>query len=382
MPAILDGAVPNFSEEFLLRILRRERYSSLEDHDIDGFKGRQILITGGCGTIGRALAERLAEMGAQRVTLLDSSESAVVESTQYFHSPAMVDRSIDIRLGRAGDGQSLERILESGRYDFVFHAAAYKHLNILEDNSSAAVSNNVLSAWSAMQSAGDNGVACFVLVSTDKACYPTSILGASKRLAEKLLLSSATHVAPMKVVALRLPNILGSSGSVLECFSRQVLARGPLLVSDEQAERFFLVASEAADFLLAVVRDADSGSLFAANAGEVIMIKELAKRFIAESGCSGLNLGIEFTSLRAGEKLKEQLVESPTACTEVRDRLLKTSDSVPADFDRNRCLDSLVGLYGGGEESQIQRLFAEYVPEYRSSTADHEECPPTPAFGG
>lgn len=234
---VLEGAlVSGFPEEFLLKLLARpeaEIDRAVMAHSVEG---KRILITGGGGSIGLALAETILSLSPARLVLLDQSETAVLAARKGLcESESPVCEAV---LGNAGSGVCLGNLFSRESFDTIFHAAAYKHLDALETDPLAAISNNVLGAWHCLLAASDAGVKRFVLVSTDKAYQPSSVLGESKYLAERLLLGASLEER-VAVSALRFGNVLGSSGSVLEIFCQRLLLGEPLGITDKDAARFF-----------------------------------------------------------------------------------------------------------------------------------------------
>ncbi|HWA95405.1 MAG TPA: polysaccharide biosynthesis protein [Terracidiphilus sp.] len=260
------------------------------------FSRQSILITGAGGSIGSALALRLAQVSKASLILLQSSESHLATLEKSLRSQAY-SANVDFILGSAGDPALIDHIFEHHAPQLVFHTAAYKQVPLLESQPFAALENNalvteLLARKCALHRAG------LVLLSTDKAAAPSSMLGVSKRLAELAVLGSGGR-------AVRFGNVLGSRDSVTEVFIRQVHQGGPLTVTNPAAERYFLTVDDAVNLLLAVAAEPASG-LFVPRLQTSYRIADLA-RFIAGSLAPGRNLNIAFSSLRAGEKLAESL---------------------------------------------------------------------------
>ena len=255
-----------------------------------------IVITGAGGSIGTALALRLAGEGAQLI-LLESSENSLYELQSDFADLPHSSRAA-FYLGSAADRSLLNEIFFLHRPRLVFHAAAYKHVPLLEEQPFAAIENNIFAIETLVVAAAANH-ARIVLLSTDKAVAPASIMGATKRVAEQIVLGSQSTV-------LRLGNVLASRGSVSEVFARQLAARRPLTVTDPAARRYFLTIDEAVNLLLSAAVESPTPSLLAPDLPAPHFIADLA-RFMAHSLAPDHQVSVEFTRLRAGDKETEQL---------------------------------------------------------------------------
>ncbi len=274
-----------------------------------------ILITGAGGSIGSALALRLARSGWSRLVLLDASESHL-HRLQQILAGAPGSAGIAYVLGDAGDSRLLEELFLMHRPRFVFHAAAHKHVPLLEQQPFAAIANNIF-ATEAVISVAAQHEACVLLLSTDKAVRPTSVMGATKKIAEKLVLGGGG-------TALRLGNVLASSGSVAEVFARQAERRAPLTVTDPAARRYFLTMEEAVNSLLAAANIAwlhGSAAVLAPNLAADHNIAELAG-FVARMLAPGCELPLHFTGLRPGDKLAERLWDDSERTSPATDGLL------------------------------------------------------------
>jgi FlaA1/EpsC-like NDP-sugar epimerase len=284
---------------------------ALENIDWHGFLGRPqfqspapavlaslarepILITGAGGSIGSALALKLGASGAQLI-LLESSENNLFDLESDFSSSG---RTAEFYLGSAGDRSLLDEIFADYRPRIVFHAAAFKHVPLLEEQPFAAIANNIFGTQTLVAAASTYN-ARVILLSTDKAVAPASVMGATKRVGEQIVLTSGGTV-------LRLGNILGSCGSVAEVFARQIAAGAPLTVTDPAARRYFLTIPEAVDLLVGAAGEANPSGLFIPDLRSSHYIADLA-RFMAHSLAPGRNIPIEFTRLRAGDKETEAL---------------------------------------------------------------------------
>lgn len=270
--------------------------------------GKVVLITGAGGSIGSELCRQVARYGPSKIVLYELSEFALYRIEQ-----ELSEAFPSVRLARlTGDVKDLEHL----RYTFgkwrpqvVFHAAAYKHVPLMEEeNAWDCLRNNVLGTYRAALAALEIGAEHFVLISTDKAVNPTNVMGASKRAAEMVLSSLAAINGPTKLMAVRFGNVLGSSGSVIPKFKEQLAKGGPLTVTHPEITRFFMTISEAASLVLQAVTMAKNGQVYVLDMGKPVKIVDLARNLVRLSGRRDSSVTISFTGLRPGEKLYEELL--------------------------------------------------------------------------
>jgi O-antigen biosynthesis protein WbqV len=310
-------------------------------------EGRRVLITGAGGSIGTELAIRVAKLGPSHLTLVNHSEIALyhVAGGLSWVNPSAV--LLDVR-----DEDHVLRVFEAERPDVVFHAAALKHVPLCEENPDAAVLTNVRGSRNVMRASCAVGASTAVLISTDKAVGPTSVMGATKRVAERLFATQVPWPPDCKIV--RFGNVLGSSGSVLPAFKHQLATTGKLTVTHPDVERYFMTVREAVGLTLAAATL--PGRLFVLDMGEPVRIADLARRFAATQ--SDLSCEIEFTGLRPGEKLMEELFY-PSECprpTEIEGVL--EADVRPEDmFDRS--VAELEAAAAAGRTADTLRLLWE-----------------------
>jgi FlaA1/EpsC-like NDP-sugar epimerase len=319
-----------------------------------------LLITGAGGSIGSALALRLAESSTSRLVLLEASEARLYQLKQ---AMASVRRNADATfvLGNAGDSAMLEEIFVAHRPRIVFHAAAHKHVPLLETQPLAAIANNVFATEMLVAAAARRG-ARVVLLSTDKAVQPASVMGATKRVAEEIVLASGG-------MALRLANVLGSSGGVTEVFREQIAHGGPMTVTNPEACRYFLSMEEAVDLLLATASIAKytvSATLLCPALEADYSIAELAG-FMARALAPGREIPIHFTGLRPGDKLAERLWDDGECASSAADGLLsiRSNRPQPQDF-----ASGVAALRSASQERDLAEALKQLcilVPDYRPS---------------
>jgi len=286
---------------------------------LDAFGRTPLLITGAGGSIGSALAMRLAQSGSSRAVLLEASENQLHQLQQAL-TGAQASAGAVFALGNASDSALLENLFAAHRPRMVFHAAAHKHVPLLELQPFAAIANNIFVTETLVAAAAQQG-ACVLLLSTDKAVRPASVMGATKRIAEEIVLASGGTVV-------RLANVLGSSGGVTEIFREQAARGGPLTVTDPKARRYFLTMEEAVDLLLQSAYIAADTAASAASAAVLVpaidadhSIAELAG-FMARALAPGRELPVDFTGLRPGDKLVERLWDDGESASPAMDGLL------------------------------------------------------------
>jgi FlaA1/EpsC-like NDP-sugar epimerase len=267
--------------------------------------GRCILITGAGGSIGSALAQRICSASPQRLVLMDHSERAISALRRALGGCDRQD-FVKFVLADVRNDQSVESVLADEKPDFIFHAAAFKHVPLLEENPFTAVHNNGLATWRLARTAANFGVARLLLISTDKAANPRSMLGASKRLAELAILrwtSSRTRMS-----ALRLGNVAESSGSVLPIFREQILRGGPVTVTHPEATRYFLTMPETCAAIAALASLPHASGLYLPAMGDSVLILKIAERMMRAASAKNDAQIVKITGLRPGDKLQEDLL--------------------------------------------------------------------------
>ncbi|MCC6201625.1 MAG: polysaccharide biosynthesis protein [Gammaproteobacteria bacterium] len=295
-----------------------------------------VLVTGGGGSIGSELCLRLAEQQPARLVIVDNSEYNLYRVMQMLAArfPALVQRGhlVDVM-----DAAAINQVLAAERPKLVYHAAAYKHVPLLEDQPIAAIRNNVLGTRNAMRAAHAAGCEVFVLISTDKAVKPVSVMGATKRLAE-LLGKSFNRISKTAFITVRFGNVLDSAGSVVPLFRRQIRAGGPVTVTHPEVERYFMTLTEAAQLIIEASALGGGGETYCLDMGEPIAIQYLAEQMIRLSGQEpGSDIEIRHTGLRPGEKMREELLfadEIRIATANPKVFLTRGGAGEPAGFER------------------------------------------------
>ncbi|WP_348268841.1 polysaccharide biosynthesis protein [Edaphobacter paludis] len=333
--------------------LRRERSRAL-------LAGRRVLVTGAGGCIGSALSRWIAQSGVDELVLLDSSEGALYEIQQALPDLKIAPRRIPV-LASVCDPVAVTRLFEQHRPEVVFHVAAFKHVPLMERNPFAAIANNAFGTEIVADAAAKYGSEQMLMVSTDKAVAPTSIMGASKRIAELILLAPRRNAIVMKVV--RLGNVLGSSGSVVPLFQRQIAQGGPVTVSHPDVRRYFMTLAEAVDTLLAALSSGSPSGLQVPELGKPIRILDLAKFLIGQN-----EVPIVFTELRSGDKMEESLISSRESYQEVSSRPLRAVNTPTLSPDElSTSLNALRVALQQQDLSSLLQAVQRMVPDYRPS---------------
>ena len=321
--------------------------------------GARVLVTGAGGFIGAEMARIFAASGAEQIILLDICEQHLFEVSGEMTSRGYHSRCIPV-LGSVCDGNLLDSVFREYRPGIVLHAAALKHVPLMEQNPIAAVETNAIGTWLVSLAAEAFGTQKMIFVSTDKAVTPHSIMGAAKRIAELVTLAPSR----MRKTAVRLVNVIGSPGSVGPLFLEQIVHGRPVTVTHPEASRYFLTLAEAATLIAqAVSADAACG-LLVPNPAEPMLIVELARRMIK---ASGQDVPIVFTETRPGEKLDESVISAEERYAESASPDLQRVES-PAKADLRKEIQALEAAVANRDLSDVLRLVGELVPDYEPST--------------
>ncbi|MCA3154882.1 MAG: polysaccharide biosynthesis protein [Burkholderiales bacterium] len=366
--------------------------SDLRELDIDDLLGREpvapnhlllaknitakvVLVTGAGGSIGGELSRQILAQAPTKLLLIEQSEFALYAIHQELEQRLAGQPTVLVPLlASVQDAERMHEIMSTWRPDTVYHAAAYKHVPLVEHNPAEGVKNNVLGTLRTAQAAVDNAVADFVLVSTDKAVRPTNIMGASKRLAEMCLQALAAHASGTRFCMVRFGNVLGSSGSVVPKFRQQIQEGGPITLTHPEVTRFFMTIPEAAQLVIQAGAMAKGGDVFVLDMGQSVKIMDLAQRMIELSGLSlrheqnpDGDIEIEITGLRPGEKLYEELLIGDDPRPTLHPRIMKAHETFLAwEVFQTRLKALELALYAndvGVIRLMMQELVTGYNPE-------------------
>jgi FlaA1/EpsC-like NDP-sugar epimerase len=335
----------------------------LSDAVTDGFyKDKTVLVTG-CGTIGSALMRRVAALKPKRLIGLDIYENNLYEIQQELLLTYGDALELHAEVGSVRDRERVEEIFEKYRPQIVFHAAAHKHVPLMEHTPREALKNNVFGTLNVCDMAEKYSAERFILISTDKAVNPTGVMGATKRLCEKIIQSRIDSKTTF--AAVRFGNVLGSNGSVVPLFKRQIETGGPITVTDKRMTRFFMTVSEAAQLVMCAGAMAKGGELFVLDMGQPVRIIDLAESLIRSYGYEPYkDIEIIETGLRPGERLYEELLVKSGSVTKTDNgKIFIENEPTPDRSDVENALNGLKNVISE-DENAIITVLKRAVPEY------------------
>ena len=359
-------------EELLPRQEIRVDLKSVEEL----LKGQRVLITGSAGSIGSELVRQVAKFHPAAMMLIDQAETPqhdirLMMAKEFPEIPAETVVTSISRITR------MENVFKDFQPNYVFHAAAYKHVPMMEDNPSEAVMNNIYGTKIIADLSVKYGVSKFVMVSTDKAVNPTNVMGCSKRICEIYVQSldqaiKAKKTAKTQFVTTRFGNVLGSNGSVIPLFREQIKNGGPVTVTDERIVRFFMLIPEACKLVLEAGTKGNGGEIFVFDMGKPVKISDLAKRMIKLSGAK--NVEIKYTGLRPGEKLYEEVLNELEGTKPTFHEKIRIAEVREFDYEMvSKDIDELIEISKQFNDMETVRKMKEIVPEYKSNNSIYEE---------
>jgi len=387
--------VPKISE----LVAGRASVNQIQDVDLDDLLGRDpvpphpelidrcitgkvVMVTGAGGSIGSELCRQIIESSPAELILLEVSEFALYSIERELRT---LCQKRDLRfpvitlLGNVRDLNRLEALFRTFKVDTVYHAAAYKHVPMVEHNVSEGVVNNVQGTWSAAQAARNAGVDTFVLVSTDKAVRPTNIMGASKRFAELILQAMARTETPTRFCIVRFGNVLGSSGSVVPLFREQIEAGGPVTVTHPEVSRYFMSIREAAQLVLQAGAMGTGGDVFVLDMGQPVRIVDLARRMIRLSGYelegeapAADQIRVEFIGLRPGEKLHEELLLGTSVAGTGHPMIMRAEEDFTDLELLEQAFDALMAACDRLDSSSVATILKEHVSGFEGHEPRHD----------
>lgn len=341
--------------------------------------GKTVMVTGGGGSIGSELCRQIAQHSPKRLIIVDIYENNAYDIQQELKTKCP-DLDLVVLIASVRNTLRINTIFEQYKPDIVYHAAAHKHVPLMEDSPGEAIKNNVFGTWKTAMAAAMNGTKKFVLISTDKAVNPTNVMGASKRICEMIVQTFNKHY-DTEFVAVRFGNVLGSNGSVIPLFKKQILAGGPVTVTDPNIIRYFMTISEAVSLVLQAGAFAKGGEIFVLDMGEPVRILDLAENLIKLSGYKvGEDIKIEFTGLRPGEKLYEEMLMDEEGLQDTANKMIHIGK--PIELDEMKFFSELERLHKAAraESPDIKLLVREIVTTYHPTdneddkTAEHMEA--------
>ena len=332
-------------------------------------KGKRVLVTGGGGSIGSELCRQIAAHKPSLLLILDIYENSVYDVQQELQT-RYPELQMVVLIASVRNTNRMNWIFEHYKPEIVYHAAAHKHVPLMETSPNEAIKNNVFGTWKTAYAAAMNGTKRFVMISTDKAVNPTNIMGASKRICEMIIQTFNKHY-DTEFVAVRFGNVLGSNGSVIPLFKKQIMAGGPVTVTHPDIIRYFMTIPEAVSLVLQAGAYCKGGEIFVLDMGKPVKILDLAKNLIRLSGYRvDEDIKIEFTGLRPGEKLYEELLMAEEGMKETANKLIHIGK--PIELDEMKFFVQLKGLKEASknESCDIRPLVKEIVPTYHYNEED------------
>lgn len=326
-------------------------------------KGKRVLVTGGGGSIGSELCRQIASHQPSMLLILDIYENSVYDVQQELQT-RYPELELVVLIASVRNTNRMNWIFDHYKPEIVYHAAAHKHVPLMETSPNEAIKNNVFGTWKTAYAAAMNGTKRFVMISTDKAVNPTNIMGASKRICEMIIQTFNKHY-DTEFVAVRFGNVLGSNGSVIPLFKKQIMAGGPVTVTHPDIIRYFMTIPEAVSLVLQAGAYCKGGEIFVLDMGKPVKILDLAKNLIRLSGYRvDEDIKIEFTGLRPGEKLYEELLMAEEGMKETANKLIHIGK--PIEIDEMRFFAQLKELKEASknESCDIRPLVKEIVPTY------------------
>lgn len=322
-----------------------------------------VMVTGGGGSIGSELCRQIAMYNPKQLIIFDVYENNAYEIQQELkrHHPEL---NLVVLIGSVRNTHRMETVFEKYRPDIVYHAAAHKHVPLMEDSPNEAIKNNVFGTYKTAKAASEYGVKRFVLISTDKAVNPTNIMGASKRLCE-MIVQSFDKISKTEFVAVRFGNVLGSNGSVIPLFKKQIAEGGPVTVTHKDIIRYFMTIPEAVSLVLQAGAYARGGEIFVLEMGAPVRIDDMARNLIRLSGYTpDVDIKIEYTGLRPGEKLYEELLMAEEGMKETANKLIHIGK--PIEMNEETFFDKLAELKEAcyNDDESIKEKVQKLVPTY------------------
>lgn len=323
-----------------------------------------MLVTGGGGSIGSELCRQIASHGPHRLIIFD-----IYENNAYAVQQELMRNfpNLDLRvlIGSVRDEKRVDQIFDEYRPDIVYHAAAHKHVPLMENSPNESIKNNVFGTWNTARAADRYNAETFILISTDKAVNPTNIMGASKRLCEMIICDFAGR-SDTKFACVRFGNVLGSNGSVIPLFKKQIEQGGPVTITHKEIIRYFMTIPEAVSLVLQAGAYAKDGEIFVLDMGEPVRIDDLARNMIRLSGFEpDTDIKIEYTGLRPGEKLYEELLLSGEGLKKTPNDLIFVGNLEKIDTSAFEEKLSLLKDACNSNSPDIKHLVRDVVPEYQ-----------------
>lgn len=384
VPLITDwedqNQISNQLQNFEIEDLLERKPIVLDNNKISAqIKGKTVMITGGAGSIGSEIVRQILTFNPYKIIILDQAESPL-HSLQLEISELVSDIKIRTVLADIKDYSALEMVFEKYKPDFVYHAAAYKHVPLMEDNPSQAIFTNVLGTKNLADLSKKFLVEKFVMISTDKAVNPSSVMGASKRIAEKYVQSLNYHLVSLnkknatKFITTRFGNVLGSNGSIVPLFTKQIKEGGPITITHPEIIRYFMTIPEACQLVLEAGAMGNGGEIYIFDMGDPVKIIDLAKKMIRLAGfVPDKDINIKIIGLRPGEKLFEELLNDTSKTLPTHNNKIMITQDVSDDFQGvKESIVELITLTNKCSSLEIVTQMKKIVPEFKSMNSVYQ----------
>lgn len=343
-----------------------------QDNISNELKNQVVLVTGGAGSIGSGLIRQILSYEPQRLILLDQAESPAYELEQELKGTENFER-LEVVIGDIRNYDRMKKLFEMLNPNWVFHAAAYKHVPLMEENPSEAIRTNILGTKNLVDLSVEFNVHKFVMVSTDKAVNPTNVMGASKRIAE-MIAQKTNQNGKTQFITTRFGNVLGSNGSVIPLFKKQIEQGGPITVTDERITRFFMTIPEACQLVLEAGVMGKGGEIFVFDMGDSVKIVDLAKNMIRLSGLElGKDIEIVYTGLRPGEKLYEELLNDAEKTIATHHPKIMKAMEREGELSLYEQIDALIKNVNCESNHELVKRMKQIVPEFISNNSTFSE---------
>ncbi|MBR5231940.1 MAG: polysaccharide biosynthesis protein [Clostridia bacterium] len=365
-PQSVSGGKRQLREFSIEELLFRQPKSFIESRTADYYKGKTVLISGGGGSIGSELCRQVAQMAPNKIIILDVYENGAYDIQQELKNTYGSELNLVVEICSVCDREQINKLLDHHKPQIILHAAAHKHVPLMERNCIEAVKNNVFGTLNMVEAAEEHGVEKFIMVSTDKAVNPTNVMGATKRMCEMIVQSRTAGKTAFS--ATRFGNVLGSNGSVIPLFKRQIANGGPITLTDKRIIRYFMTIPEASQLVLTSGAMAKSGELFVLDMGQPVKILQLAENMIRLSGFEPYkDINIVEIGLRPGEKLYEELLIKSETLSKTENSMIFIERDTPCTAGEiAEKLEILQQAIDTGRNSSVRRALQQVVPTYKN----------------
>ena len=360
-----EVGITKFRDVDIADLLGRDEVKVNNDEIMHSIHGKIVMVTGGGGSIGSELCRQIAAAGPKQLIIFDIYENNIYDIEQELRRKYHETLDLVALVGSVRNTNRVNYILNKYKPDVIYHAAAHKHVPLMETSPNEAVKNNVMGTYKLATAAAKAGVKRFLLISTDKAVNPTSLMGATKRICEMIIQMMSREYPDTVFMAVRFGNVLGSNGSVIPLFKKQIAEGGPVTVTDKNIIRYFMTIPEAVSLVLQAAHYAKGGEIFVLDMGKPIKIDDMARNLIKLSGYKpDVDIKIEYTGLRPGEKLYEELLMDEEGMQKTANELIYIGHPIEMDDDAFREQLKRLDVLSKNEVENMKQIVSEIVTTY------------------